>query len=84
MLDKEQIPAEYKKFMDNYNPSTEIGTTEFMIFTTLGMFRKRGATIWHCIMELYNEKKDFSISSYQMARNSNQKVTTRKNKKSKK
>ena len=63
----EQIPAEYKKFMDHYNPSTEIGTSEFDIFTTLGLFRKRGATIWHCLMELYNEKKgDFEVSSYSM------------------
>lgn len=71
-MTKEQIPTEYKKFMVNYNPSTEIGTSEFDIFTTLGVFRKRGATIWHCLMEFYNEKKgDFEIRSWKMIHNSN-------------
>ena len=73
-MTKEQIPTEYKKFMDSYNPSTEIGTTEFSIFTSLGLFRKRGATIWHCLMELYNEKQgDFDVTSYSMIQKSNKK-----------
>jgi hypothetical protein len=73
-MKKEQIPTEYKKFIDVYNPSTEIGTSEFDIFTTLGLFRKRGATIWHCLIELYNEKKgDFEVRSWRMVHNSNKK-----------
>jgi hypothetical protein len=73
-MKKEQIQVEYKKFIDAYNPSTEIGTSEFDIFTTLGLFRKRGATIWHCLIELYNEKKgDFEVRSYSMVQNSSKK-----------
>lgn len=73
-MKKEQIPLEYKKFMDTFNPSTEIGTSEFDIFTTLGLFRKRGTTIWHCLIELYNEKKgDFEVRSWRMVHNSNKK-----------
>lgn len=73
-MTKEQIPTEYKTFMGKYNPSTEIGTSEFDISTTLGIFRKRGATVWHCLIELYNEKKDdFGVRSWRMVHNSNKK-----------
>lgn len=73
-MKKELIPTKYEKFMEYYNPSTEIGTSEFDISTTLGLFRKRGATIWHCLMELYNEKKgDFEVRSWKMIHNSNKK-----------
>jgi hypothetical protein len=73
-MNKSEIPSYYEKFITHYNPSTEIGTSEFMIRTSLGIFRMRGETIAHCLMNFYNIKKgDFTVFGWDLVHNSKQK-----------
>jgi hypothetical protein len=66
-MDKVDIPQYFNQFISVYNPSTEIGTSEFKIYTSLGLFRQRGETIAHCLMDLYKEKiGDFKIYSWEL------------------
>jgi hypothetical protein len=73
-MNSNEIPSYFENFMTHYNPSTVIGTTEFMIRTSLGVFRMRGETIAHCLMDLYNMKKgEFTIFGGEIVHNSKQK-----------
>jgi hypothetical protein len=66
-MNKVDIPQYFDQFIKAHNPSTEIGTSEFLIYTSLGLFRKRGETVAHCLMNLYNEKMgDFKIYSWEL------------------
>jgi hypothetical protein len=70
-MSKQEIPSYFKQFINVYNPSTEIGTSEFLIYTSLGLFRQRNETIAHCLMDLYNEKMgDFKIYSWELVHSS--------------
>ena len=73
-MNKNEIPSYYQNFMKHYNPTTVIGTTEFMIRTSLGEFRKRGETVVHCIKDLYEtENRDFRVFGWGLVQNSNKK-----------
>lgn len=73
-MKNEEIPSYFENFMTHYNPSTVIGTTEFMIRTSLGEFRKRGETVVHCIKDLYEtENRDFRVFGWGLVQNSNKK-----------
>ena len=70
-MKNEEIPSYFENFMTHYNPSTVIGTTEFMIRTSLGVFRMRGETVAHCLMDLYKTKKgDYTIFGWGLVHNS--------------
>jgi hypothetical protein len=73
-MEKHEIPSYYENFMAHYNPSTEIGTSEFFIRTSVGIFRMREETVAHCLIKLYNTKVgDFKVFGYELIRDSNKK-----------
>lgn len=71
-ITNKNIPRLFEEYIENYNPSTEIGTSEFkVVYNKTFIWIGRGPTIWHVLKEMVNKFNfDFIVQKYELINNS--------------